>query len=88
MGYEVSFGTSLGNVGHSKNSNLFNNNNNMEHIGYVVRMSVSGYRGCRFETRNQYVVSFSKILCPHCFSRLSCEMSTRWGQPREGCSVL
>ena len=45
MGYEVSFGTSLGNVGHSKNSNLFNNNNNMEHIGYVVRMSVSGYRG-------------------------------------------
>ena len=28
------------------------------------------------------------ILYLHCFSRLSCEMSTRWGQPREGCSVL
>ena len=25
---------------------------------------------------------------PHCFSRLSCELSTRWGQPREWCSVL
>ena len=34
------------------------------------------------------VFSLSKRLYPHCFSRLSCEMSTRWGQPREGCSVL
>ena len=44
--------------------------------------------GRLFEPRQQYVVSLSKILYPHCFSRLSCEMSTRWGQPREGCSVL
>ena len=36
----------------------------------------------------QNVFSLSKRLYPHCFSRLSCEMSTRWGQPREGCSVL
>ena len=41
-----------------------------------------------FEPRQQYVVSLSKKLYPHCFSRLSCEMSTRWGQPRVGCSVL
>ena len=59
-----------------------------EHIGRLARMSVSGYRGSRFEPRQQYVVSLSKTLYPHCFSRLSCEMSTRWGQPREGCSVL
>ena len=47
-----------------------------------------GYRGRRFEHRQQYVVSLSKKLYPHCFSQLSCEMSTRWGQPLEGCSVL
>ena len=51
-------------------------------------MSVSGYRGKRFEPRQQYVVSLSKTLYPHCFSRLSCEMITRWRPPREGCSVL
>ena len=61
---------------------------NLKHIGRLVRMSVSGYRGQRFEPRHQYVVSLNKTLRPHCFSRLSCEMSTRWGQPREGCSVL
>ena len=33
-------------------------------------------------------VSLCMTLYPHCFSRLSCEMSTRWGQPCEGCSVL
>ena len=42
----------------------------------------------RFNPQHQYVFSLSKRLYPHCFSRLSCEMSTRWGQPREGCSVL
>ena len=31
---------------------------------------------------------YSKALYPHCFSRLNCEMSTRWGQTCEGCSVL
>ena len=60
----------------------------LEHIGRLARMSVSGYRGRQFEPRQQYVVSLSKTLYPHCFSRLSYEMSTRWGQPREGCSVL
>ena len=55
-------------------------------ISHVVRMSVYGYRGRRFEPRqHQYVVSLSKTLYPHCFSRLSCEMSTRWGQRRELC---
>ena len=57
-------------------------------FGRLVLMSVSGHRGRRFEPRQQHVVSLSKILYLHCFSRLSCEMSTRWGQPREGCSVL
>ena len=60
----------------------------LEHIGRLVRMSVSGYRGRRFEPRHLYVVSLSKALYTHCFSRLICELSTRWGQPREGCSVL
>ena len=60
----------------------------LEHIGHVVGMSVSGYIGWRFEPRQQYVVSLSKTLYPQCFSRVSCEMSTRWGQPCEGCSVL
>ena len=60
----------------------------MDNIGHVVRMSVSGYRGRRLKPRqHQYVVSFSKTHYPHCFSRLICEMSTRWGQPREVCSV-
>ena len=49
-----------------------------EHFGRLARMSVSECRVRRFERRQQYVVSLSKTLCPHCFSRLSCEMSTRW----------
>ena len=57
-------------------------------VGLVVRMSVSGNRGCKFKSRHQYVVSLSKTLYLHCFSRLSCKMSTRCGQPCEGCSVL
>ena len=59
-----------------------------EHIGLVVRMSILDTKGRRFEPQHQYVFSLSKRLYPHCFSRLSCEMSTRWGHPREGCSVL
>ena len=39
-----------------------------EHIGHLVRMSVSGYRGRRFEPRHLYVVSLSKTLYPHCSS--------------------
>ena len=35
-------------------------------------MSVSGYRGRRFEPQHLYVVSLSKTLYLHCFSRLSC----------------
>ena len=57
-------------------------------IGVVVRMSILDTKGRRFEPQHQYVFSLSKRLYPHCFSQLSCEMSTRWGQPREGCSVL
>ena len=34
---------------------------------------------------HQYVVSLSKTLYPHCFCRLSCEMSTRREHPHEGC---
>ena len=61
----------------------------MKHIGHVVRMEDSGYRGRRFDPQqHQYVVSLSKTLYLHYFCRLSCEMSTRLGQPREGCSVL
>ena len=33
-------------------------------------------------------LSLSKTLYPHCFSRASCEINTRWGQPCEGCSGL
>ena len=29
---------------------------NKEHIAHVARMTVPGYRGCRFEPRHQYVV--------------------------------
>ena len=31
----------------------------IEDIGHVIRMSLSGYRGCRFELKHQYFVSFS-----------------------------
>ena len=55
-----------------------------EHVGHVVRMSVSGYRGRRFEPRHQYGVSLSKTLYPHCFSRLSCNVSTRWDNLMKG----
>ena len=50
----------------------------LEHIGIVVRMSILDTKGRRFEPQHQYVFSLSKRLYPHCFSRLSCEMSTRW----------
>ena len=57
----------------------------IEHIGHVVKMSVSGYNDRRFKLRlHQYVVSLSKELDPHCFRRLSCETSTRRKYPREG----
>ena len=56
------------------------------HIGHVVRMSVSGYRGQRFKPRQcQHDVSLSKTLYLYCFSPLSCKMSTRWGHPHKGC---
>ena len=56
----------------------------LEHIGLVVRMSIWDTKGRRFEPQRQYIFSLSKRLYPHCFSRLSCEISTRWGQPRDG----
>ena len=46
------------------------------------------YKRWKSNPQHHYVFSLSKRLNRHCFSRLSCEMSTRWGQPREGCSVL
>ena len=55
----------------------------LEDIGHVGKISVSGYSDQRFKSRlHQYVVSLSKTLNPHC---LSCEMSTKWEHPREGC---
>ena len=56
-------------------------------IGVVVRMPIwdTKVAGSNLSIN---MFSLSKRLYPHCFSRLSCEMSTRWGQPREGCSVL
>ena len=52
-------------------------------------MSVSEYSDRRFKPRqHQYVVSMSKTLNPHCFSRLSCEMCTRRDHPREGCLLF
>ena len=48
------------------------------HIGHVDCMSVSGHSDRRFmPLLRQCVVSFSKTLNPHCFRRISCEMSTR-----------
>ena len=34
----------------------------LEHIGRLARISVSGYRGRRFEPRQQYVVSLIIIM--------------------------
>ena len=49
-------------------------------------MSVCGHKGQRFEPlQHQYVVSLGKTLNPHCYSRLSCELSTIREHPREGC---
>ena len=40
-------------------------------------ISISGCSDRRSELRqHQYVVSLNKALYPHCYSRLSCEMST------------
>ena len=60
----------------------------MWHIVLVVWMTVSSYRGWLFKSRHQFVVSFSETLYLHCFSWLSCKISTRWEQPRVGCLVL
>ena len=49
-----------------------------EHIGHVVRISVSGYKGCRFEPWHLYVVSLSVTLYPHHFNWLNFEMNTMW----------
>ena len=53
--------------------NIYYGIDKMNYIGHVVRITVSGYRGRRFETRqHEYVVSLSKALYLRCFSRLSC----------------
>ena len=56
---------------------------------HVAEMSVSRHRYRLFELRlHQYVVPFSKTLNPHCFSRLSCEMSARREHPCEECLFI
>ena len=89
---QIPFKQSVKNLGFTLDCHLTMNaysmNAYMEHIGLVVRMSILDTKGRRFEPQHQYVFSLSKRLYPHCFSELICEMSTRWGQPREGCSVL
>ena len=57
-----------------------------EHIGHVYKMPVYGYNRQRFQPLlHQYGVSLSKTFNPHCFSRLSLEVSTRWERPHEWC---
>ena len=58
----------------------------LEHIDYVVKMSVSGYSKRRFKHRlHHFTVSYSMIFNPHCFIRLSCEISTGREHPSGGC---
>ena len=59
-----------------------------EHIGRLARMSVLDTDVDGSSPGSSMLFPLSKTLYSHCFSRLSCEISTRWGQPREGCSVL
>ena len=54
-------------------------------LGEYAQMSVTYCLFCS-RMQNQHVVSFRKTLYPRCFSRLSCELSTRREHPREGCS--
>ena len=61
---------------------------NSFHIGLVVRMSILDTEVDGLNPSISMFFSLSKRLYLHCFSRLSCEMSTRWRQPHEGCSVL
>ena len=60
------------------NGNLEGNSDEIfANISHVIRMSDSGYIDGRFEPLlHQYVVSLSKTLSQHYFSRLSCQMST------------
>ena len=54
----------------------------LEHIGYECEMSNSGYSNERLKLQLlQYVVSLSKALNLHWFSRLSCEMIIRLEHP-------
>ena len=65
--------------------NLRSRSHAMMMIGHVGKMSVYGYSDRRFKPRlHRYDVSSSKVLNPHCFSRLSCEISVRWEPPHEG----
>ena len=60
----------------------------LEHIDHVARMSVFWIQRLTVQTLASVCVSLSKSLYLHCFSRISCELSTRWGHPFERCSVL
>ena len=57
-------------------------------IGVVVRMSILDTKRLTVRTPASICFLLEQETYPQCFSRLSCEMSTWWGQPREGCSVL
>ena len=55
-------------------------------IGHVVKMSVSVHRDRRFESRLHHnVAAMSMAFTPHCFSRLSGEMSAKRVHSREEC---
>ena len=57
----------------------------LEHVGLVGKKTVSGYGNRRLKLLlHQNVVSLRKTLHPRCFSRLSCEMSTRRDHPIDG----
>ena len=58
----------------------------LEHIGHVVKTSVSKYRDLQIAPRlHQYAVPLSRTLNLHCFSHHSCKMSTRREHPSERC---
>ena len=54
-------------------------------VGHMGKASVSGCRDWRFKPDFISMLSLCKTLNPHCFSRLSCEMSTIGEHPHEGC---
>ena len=57
-----------------------------EYIGHVCKASISGFNDRRFKPwQHLYVVSLRKTHNQHCFSRISCKMSTRRKFHRKEC---